>query len=32
VVEVAEEFVEPVHRRQELVPVAEMVLPELPRR
>src|SRR5580693_1574918 len=28
-VEVAEELVEPVHRRQVLVPVAEVVLPEL---
>lgn len=29
VVEVAEELVEPVHRRQELVPVAEVILAEL---
>src|SRR6185437_2575581 len=32
VVEVAEELVEPMHRRQELVAVAEMVLAELPGR
>ena len=32
VVEVAEELVEAVHRRQELVPVAEVVLAELPGR
>jgi hypothetical protein len=32
VVEVAEELVEPVHRREELVPVAEVVLTELPGR
>ena len=31
-VEVPEELVEPVRRRQELVLVAEVVLPELPRR
>ena len=29
VIEVAEEFVEPVHGRQEFVPVAQMVLAEL---
>jgi hypothetical protein len=32
VVEVAEELVEPVHRREEFVPVAEVVLAELPGR
>src|SRR6185369_16894779 len=30
VIEVAEKFVEPVHCRKELVPVAQMVLAELP--
>ena len=32
VIEIAEEFIEAVHRREELISVAKMVLPELPGR